>query len=162
STCAGTAARLCAVSCSAAAMAQAEPVIGARGQQISSDPVTTAVILHYAWSGPGGPFPDASCIDIPASALGTPGPLTYTVHVTDANGCTGDDTGTLTVLSKPCVAIRDTSTCQGVATRLCANQCGGTAALAHYTWHGPGEPFPDASCIDIPASVVGTIGPLTY
>src|SRR5207249_6257831 len=83
-------------------------------------------------------------------------------HVTDANGCTGDDTGTLTVLANPCVAIRDTSTCQGVATRLCANQCGGTAAIVHYTWHGPGEPFPDASCIDIPASAVGTIGPLSY
>ncbi len=122
----------------------------------------SSAIAHYAWSGPGGPFPDAACITIPASAVGSAGPVAYSVLVTDGNGCTASDNGAVTVLPNPTVAIRDTSTCQGVGTTLCAIQTGGTAAIAHYTWSGPGGPYPDAPCITIPASAVGSPGSVSY
>ena len=92
----------------------------------------TAALAHYTWHGPGEPFPDASCIDIPASVVGTIGPLTYTVPATDTNGCTGDDTGTLTVAPGPSCVISPSDTTIAVGTT--ATLCGPDGIGLTYKW----------------------------
>jgi hypothetical protein len=90
---------------------------------------SSATPFTYAWSGPSG-F-TASTPSVTVSAAGT-----YTVVVTDANGCVGVGTGTLTVNAPPTVTMSGVTVCAGSSATLTANVTGGKAPFS-YLWTGP-------------------------
>jgi hypothetical protein len=61
---------------------------------ITATPVGTGP-FNYAWTGPSGPIA-GNTASVSASVAGA-----YTVVVTDANGCTGSNSGTLTIIPQP-------------------------------------------------------------
>jgi hypothetical protein len=97
-------------------------------------------VYQYEWSGPGGPFPDASCIQVSEAGV-------YTLTVTDlTTGCTGA-TGehSLTVNPLPVAAISGVGLiCAGTSTELC-----GPEGDYDYLWEGPGDAFPNQRCITV-------------
>ena len=87
---------------------------------------------------PAGPI-------IPGNPIGPLGPGQYEVTVTDANGCTGIDTVTITdppalTVSADATAASCGTVCDGAAI---ATPTGGTGDPANYTytWAGPGGPY---------------------
>lgn len=87
----------------------------------------------YGWTGPGG-F-SASGAGITVSVAGS-----YVVTVTDANGCTGQNTATLTVNQNPTVSV-DPATrevCDGASATFTATASGGSGSGYKYSWTGPG------------------------
>lgn len=89
--------------------------------------------LSYAWSGPNGFAATTQEITIANAQAINAG--IYTVVVTDANGCTGSGTSTLTVNPNPTAAINPVSVviCAGQSTQLTAQ----TTGSATYLWSGP-------------------------
>jgi large repetitive protein len=62
---------------------------------------------------------------------------TYTVTITDANGCTASDDIVLTVNPLPTVnAGADVSICPGTPTTLCATASSSNGAISYYIWMG--------------------------
>ena len=82
----------------------------------------------YAWTGPGGFTASTQTITI-----GTAG--TYTVTITDANGCQSTCARTLVVNPPPTCTITggSNSVCVGSTTTWSA-----TAGMTTYAWTGPG------------------------
>jgi hypothetical protein len=98
----------------------------------------------YAWSGPGGSYPDARCITV-----GDQG--TYELTVTDVgSGCaSGTCRQDLTVHPLPPSTITGPAgICEGDTARLC-----GPEGDYRYAWSGPGGPSGDR-CIE--AALPGT------
>ena len=77
---------------------------------------------------------------------------TYSVTITDANGCKSSCEKVVTVnpCEIPCDITGDTEICDGETTTLCANEITG----ASYSWTGPGGFTSTARCITV--GVAGT------
>ena len=105
-----------------------------------------AAPFTYAWTGPGG-FTSTSQSINPTTAG------TYSVTVTDNHGCTGTDSGVLTINANPVVTVADVSVCSGQTATMTANVSGGAAPFTH-AWMGPGG-F-TASTQSINPTVAGT------
>jgi|GEM_PF-5782701 len=84
----------------------------------------------------------------------------YFVKATDADGCFGVDTTTITVLAVIVAAgPEDTSYCSGDTIRLSATASGGSGSYASFAWSGPGgytAGGADPTIPDAGASHVGT------
>ena len=107
--------------------------------------------FHYTWTGPfgTGPFPDAATINV--SVAGS-----YSVKVTDANGCTGSGSGTVTVKTPPVVNVNCTNVCAtAMPVSLTATVTSGTGPF-HYSWSGPCGTGPFADAATISATKAGT------
>lgn len=84
----------------------------------------------FAWVGPNS-FASANQTEtITASVMANAG--TYTVTVTDANGCVNSTTGNVIVNPQPVVAATGTSVCENANAQLTSS--GGVT----YSWSGPG------------------------
>jgi len=97
-------------------------------------------------SGGTGPYTYVWSNESQSQCLQAPGTGTYTVTVTDANGCTGTTSGT--VYTNPTVSI--TNVCQG--SDLCATPAGGTGPYT-YAWNTGGS----AQCLTAPGSGAYTV-----
>ena len=97
-------------------------------------------ITDYAWSGPNG---FTSALQDPTITPGSgsypsAGIHTYTVTVTDANGCTGTATVDVEVWATPTVAAASSgSVCSDTSIDLDATGTAGTGAITGYNWSGP-------------------------
>ncbi len=85
--------------------------------------------VTYAWVGPNG-YTSSAQNPIIASASAT-NAGTYTLTVTNANGCTGFSTTVVTINTLPVIAVTNPSVCLGSAINLSSN--GGST----YSWLGP-------------------------
>jgi hypothetical protein len=95
----------------------------------------------FDWDGPGGFDSADSCITV-----GVQG--TYTVLVTDQNGCQGTDDGFLTIHDNPVVTVNDNEACDGFTAPLCAQVSGGEWPYT-FDWDGPGGFDSADSCITV-------------
>ena len=86
--------------------------------------------FSYAWTGPAG-FPPANTAAISASLAGT-----YSVTVTDANGCTGTGSGVLGTNSALGVLVNSGTNCAGGSFTMNGTVLGGVAPFT-YAWTGP-------------------------
>ncbi|MDX1409515.1 MAG: hypothetical protein R3330_15315, partial [Saprospiraceae bacterium] len=100
----------------------------------------SGLITGYTWSGP---FGFSSTLEDPVinpgdAAYPTAGTHTYTVTVTDDNGCTGTDQVIVTVNAVPTVTATTAPTvCGDQAIALQATGVAGGAAITGYAWSGP-------------------------
>jgi gliding motility-associated-like protein len=89
----------------------------------------------YNWSGPGGfisPEQNPTRLDASIAMGGT-----YTVTVTDSNGCTGTATTVVTVHPAPAIAAMSNSpVCEGDTIELISNPTNGTGPYT-INWTGP-------------------------
>jgi hypothetical protein len=89
--------------------------------------------ITYSWTGPGGFTSSASSITVSTGG-------TYSVTVTDANGCSNTASANLVVDPNPTVMITGLTSCTSVTSvpvTLTANVSGGTGPFT-YAWTGPG------------------------
>lgn len=90
---------------------------------------TGAAPVNFSWSNG---LPSVQNPVIPASASNT-----YTVTITDANGCTASDQIALNVLPLPTVnAGADLTICAGTPTTLCATATSSNGPISIFTWNG--------------------------
>ena len=85
----------------------------------------------YSWSGPGGFTASTQCITVTTGG-------TYTVAITDANGCTNRCTASLTVHTAPTIGCPN-----NISTNADAGQC---AALLAFSPNVTGDPAPAVEC----------------
>jgi len=87
--------------------------------------------------------------------------LTYTV--TDSRGCTGTDTKTITVHSRPTASITPdpAEVCQGSTLPLNGNPSGGSGSYTTHLWTGTGTAYLSAANIQNP-TFLGTAPAGTY
>ncbi|MBN1505096.1 MAG: T9SS type A sorting domain-containing protein, partial [Candidatus Eisenbacteria bacterium] len=99
----------------------------------------------YSWSGPGGFSAATRC----TGPIGTAG--TYTVTITDANGCQSTCDTTLTVYPAPVCDARpaDTTVCEGTTAVFVDFTTGGTTP---YTYCWQKEPY-DGACLSTSAQL---------
>ncbi len=91
----------------------------------------------HAWTGAGATYLSATNIQNPIFKDNAPaGSYALTYTVTDSNGCTGSDTVTVTVNSRPTATISPTSVCQGTALQLNGNPSGGSGSYTTHAWTG--------------------------
>ena len=83
--------------------------------------------FHYSWSGPCGTGPFADAATISATKAGT-----YTVKVTDANGSTASDAGTVTVNPVPTCNLSAPNPLP--LTNSTGNKLTACSGGANYTW----------------------------
>ena len=110
------------------------PQICAGGTTVlTANPTTGVPNYTYSWSGPGI-VGSTTTQSVTVDAAGT-----YTVTVTDSEGCTGTDTATVTVNSSLNISITPASpeVCPSGTTVLTATPAGGQAPFT-YGWSGPG------------------------
>ncbi len=93
-----------------------------------------AAPYSYVWSGPAGFSATTASISVTNGG-------TYSVTVTDGNGCTGTGTGVLTVNAVPTVTVNGVTVnsgavCSGSAFTFTAAASSGTAPFT-YAWTGP-------------------------
>jgi len=93
------------------------------------------------WSGPGGFTSSSSSITVSTGG-------TYSVTVTDSNGCSNMTSANLVVDPNPQVVISGPASCANVPVTLTANVNGGTGTI-QYLWSGPGGFTSTASSISI-------------
>ena len=79
-----------------------------------------------------------------SECITTSGAGAYWVTVTDANGCSGSDSGSVVVNPRPTAAVPSLEVCAGSSTQLCANAASGTPPYS-YLW-STGE---TGSCITV-------------
>ncbi|HEX7879823.1 MAG TPA: hypothetical protein VF720_10460, partial [Candidatus Eisenbacteria bacterium] len=94
----------------------------------------------YAWSGPGGPFPNARCIDVSREG-------TYNLVVTDrASGCSSGTCQASLVVHPlpPCDITGPSVICEDGTAQLC-----GPEGNYGYAWTGPAGPYPATRCISV-------------
>jgi hypothetical protein len=143
----------CADTCSETLTVNDQPVCAITGDNEICEGFTTEFcatpgMASYEWSGPGGFTATTECTgDI--SAAGT-----YTVIITDENGCADTCSETLTVNDQPVCAITgDNEICEGFTTAFCA-----TPGMASYEWSGPGGFTATTECTgDISAAGTYTV-----
>jgi PKD repeat protein len=90
-------------------------------------------MTSYSWSGPGG----WTSTDQNPTRTGATTDMagTYTVTVTNSNGCTDDETTSVTVNTKPtATASSNSPVCEGATIEL----HGGPNGMTSYSWTGPG------------------------
>jgi hypothetical protein len=106
----------------------------------------------YAWSGPGG---FSSTQQYPAAfALNGSTTGTYSLTVTDANGCTATATKAVSINASPAISAGATGgTCQGAALSLNSTRSGGTAPF-QFLWSGPAG---YSATVEDPAAFVSTM-----
>ncbi|MDX1409065.1 MAG: hypothetical protein R3330_13045, partial [Saprospiraceae bacterium] len=100
----------------------------------------SAAISDYSWSGPAG-FTSSVQDPVISSGSGTwpgPGVHTYSVTVTDANGCTGTATIDVEVWDNPDVtASAASAVCNDDQIALDASGTAGSGTITGYAWSGP-------------------------
>ncbi|MGD0260161.1 MAG: autotransporter-associated beta strand repeat-containing protein, partial [Verrucomicrobiota bacterium] len=101
----------------------------------------------YAWTGPSGPIP-GNGDSVSANAAGT-----YTVVVTDANGCEGTGSGALTVNANPTVTVASQTVCASALPATIVATPVGTGPF-NYAWSGPSGPIP-GNTASVSASAAG-------
>jgi hypothetical protein len=101
---------------------------------VASGGTTTA--MTYTWDV-AGTTPSISS-NTYCQVLSTAGKATYTVRVTNVNGCTSTASGTVTVNAVPTVIAVSMAICYNTAATLTANATGETTP-ATYTWEINGE-----------------------
>src|SRR5439155_18969230 len=84
----------------------------------------TAGMSSYSWTGPGGFAAGTQCITVSTGG-------TYTVTITDANGCTNSCSATLTASNGPTCSVPPPSAtvCSPQTQQFCA-----TAGMSSYAW----------------------------
>jgi len=103
----------------------------------------------YAWTVPSGPNP-GNVASFTTSVAGN-----YSVVVTDANGCTGGGSGTLTVYANPTVAVNSQAVCaSALPATVTATPAGGMGPYS-YLWTVPSGPNP-GNVASFTTSVAGT------
>jgi hypothetical protein len=113
----------------------------------------------YSWSGPGGYSSSDQNPSIPSATTADAG--TYTLTVTDDEGCQGTDTATVVVNPNPTVdAGPDQTFCPPDTIQLSATPSGGTPPYT-YSWSGPGGYSSSDQNPTIPNSVEANAGTYT-
>jgi hypothetical protein len=110
--------------------ASATPAIACVGQTISLSATTfptSSTGLTFAWKGPDGYTNTGQTTTAIATTSGS-----YTVTVTDANGCTAISSTSVTIGATPTVAATPSTVCVGETVTLNTTP-GGTS----YQWQGP-------------------------
>ena len=122
--CTATASRILTVNAKPVVKIDGNNIICAGGSTVfTASPSNGTAPYTYLWSN------SATTQSITISSAGN-----YIVTVTDANGCTGTSSRTLTVNSKPTVTISgNNNPCAGQPTTFTANPSGGTAPYT-YLW----------------------------
>lgn len=96
----------------------------------------SGVYALFKWAGPDN---YVASIEDPAGAsttLSSGG--TYTVTVTDSNGCTGTATTSVTIVPKPAaVASNNGPACLGTIVNVSVAASGGTGTYTGFSWTGP-------------------------
>ncbi|MGE5520766.1 MAG: beta strand repeat-containing protein, partial [Candidatus Dadabacteria bacterium] len=124
----------CSSTCARTLTVNALPTCSITGTNVICSGTTTsfsatAGMTSYAWTGPGS-FTASTQSTGNISTAGT-----YTVTITDANGCQSTCSRTLTVNTLPTCSITGTNViCQGTTTVFTA-----TAGMSSYAWTGPGS-----------------------
>ena len=100
----------------------------------------SAAISGFAWSGPLGfssTLEDPTILTTDAAYPG-PGVHTYTVIVTDVNGCTDEATMDITVNAVPTItATAAAELCEDASIIFNATAVAGSASITTYQWSGP-------------------------
>jgi PKD repeat protein len=87
----------------------------------------------YSWTGPGGWTSSAQNATRSGATLAMVG--NYTLTVTDSNGCSDDESTSVTVNTKPTASASSNSpVCEGSTIEL----YGGPGGMTTYSWSGPG------------------------
>jgi len=109
------------------------PAIQSNGPVCLNNPITLTATggASYTWSGPAGFTSSTQSGTITTATLGNAG--TYTVTVTDANGCVNSTTHNMVVNPLPVIAALGSTVCANQNALLTANTNGGTS----YAWSGP-------------------------
>jgi gliding motility-associated-like protein len=105
---------------------------------VTNSPICTGFDLNlsatggtsFAWAGPNSFMSTNQTETITAATVANAG--TYTVVVTDTNGCVNFTTANVIVNAQPVVGATGTTVCQNSSAQLTAN--GGVT----YSWSGPG------------------------
>jgi hypothetical protein len=97
-----------------------------------------AGLSSYAWTGPGGFTASTRCTG-PISELGQ-----YNLVVEDENGCSCENSRTLTESTISCSISGDNEICEGAETQFC-----GPDGIASYAWTGPGGFTASTQCITV-------------
>jgi uncharacterized repeat protein (TIGR01451 family) len=97
-----------------------------------------AGLSSYAWTGPGGFTASTRC----TGPISEPGQ--YNLVVEDENGCSCENSRTLTESSITCSISGENEICEGEETQLC-----GPVGLATYAWTGPGGFTASTQCITV-------------
>jgi len=84
----------------------------------------------YNWTVPSGVTNPGNVASFSASVAGT-----YTVLITDGSGCTGTNSGTLTVTPNPTVSVNSATVCDGSSATITATPS--PAGSYNYVWTGP-------------------------
>jgi len=112
----------------------------------------------YSWS----PSTGLSCVTCPNPVSCPQVTTTYTVIVTNVNGCSASDQVTVTVSPAITITIGPAQTiCNGTCATITASATGGTPPLT-YTWSGPSGiicgPSPAPSCSSVVVCPTTTTG----
>src|SRR5205085_2938697 len=112
--------------------------------------------FHFAWTVPAGASNPGDVASFSACSNGT-----YSVVVTDANTCTGNGSGILTVNPKPIVSVNSPIVCVPNCATITASVSSGTGPF-HYVWtvpagaSNPGDVASFSACSNGVYSVVVT------
>lgn len=112
-----------------------------------------AGMSSYAWTGPGG----FSVSTQSTGNISTAG--TYTLTITNSNGCSSTCTRVLTVNQSPTVAVNSPSVCPAnLPATITATPTPSTpaAGVYTYTWQVPGGATNPGNVASFPASIAGT------
>lgn len=125
-------------------VALAGPQVLCKGQTGTIGATTSGGTTPYTYTWSSRPYSTTDTISI---SMTVP-TVTYTVSISDANGCTGSST--ITVTMGPPIVLNITGQpwfCTGFSSTICAQTSGGTGGNT-YTW-GPGN-FPgNPQCITV-------------